>query len=698
MLGAWISTSTVWAADGKAPSFSTTQAKLGSRNYASYCGTCHGMNLEGIHLSPALSGNRFDQTWRGKSLANLAFHVWRMPNKPIAAPGSLADDLYANILAYILEVNGLEAGKEPLPDSIDALKAFTIPTVPGMEYDPMVPVEKSEAQTALLNDLPAVTDEMLLNPSPNDWLHWGGTYAGHSFSPLDQITKQNVNDLKPAWRAPLVFGQSMPTPLVHQGVMYLHTFPATVLAMDASNGDILWRYKREEVKRPTKKNGIALHGNMVLVPTSDLHVVALNATTGTVIWDHEIKPESPEARRAYQLRSAPVVAGDKVIQGVTASSAPKGGFILAVDINSGEEVWRFNTIARPGEPEGNTWNDLPLDDRSGGSVWNQGTYDAELNLLYFGVAPTYDTGPLLHHAEIEGHSNIAKYTDCTVALNADTGELAWHYQHMQNDQWDLDWSFERQIVTISVDGKPRKAVVNVGKMAMLDALDAATGEYLFTVDSGVQNVVASIDPATGAKTYDPDQIPDPEDECIVCPSAFGARSWPSTAYSPQTKFVYIPITEWCMGMGPTGFRLLSSGVGLTSQPHPTLLKDGMIGRIQAIDLENQKLAWKFDQETPPSTSILATAGGVVFSGDVDPSLKAFDDTTGELLWEAALDDLPTCQVITYSVYDKQYVAVTVGMTNNHIRDITRSYRQFSKTKGASGDSGGGAIWVFALEG
>ena len=152
-----------------------------------------------------------------------------------------------------------------------------------------------------------------------------------------------------------------------------------------------------------------------------------------------------------------------------------------------------------------------------------------------------------------------------------------------------------------------------------------------------------------------------------------------------------------MGMGPTGFRLLSSGVGLTSEPHPTLLEDGMIGRVQAIDLQNQKLAWSRDLETPASTSILATAGGLVFSGDVDPSLKAFDHATGELLWKATLDDLPTSQVITYSIDGKQYIAVAVGFTNNHIRDITNAYRQFSGTKGRPGDMGGAALWVFALE-
>jgi alcohol dehydrogenase (cytochrome c) len=149
---------------------------------------------------------------------------------------------------------------------------------------------------------------------------------------------------------------------------------------------------------------------------------------------------SGAGRGRYQLRTAPLTIGNKVIQGVTASFMPKGGFIVAIDGDSGDELWRFNTIARPGEPWGNTWNGLPLEKRSGGSVWHQGTYDAELNLIYFGVAPTYDTGPLLHEVDKAGISNSALYTNSTVALDADTGKLIWHYQHLANGQWDLDWA------------------------------------------------------------------------------------------------------------------------------------------------------------------------------------------------------------------------------------------------------------------
>jgi len=696
-----------WSYFGKAQTrskrelnFSARQATEGKKAYEEHCADCHGGELEGVDIAPGLAGARFDQTWRGRSVGTLSFHIRRMPPESVGEPGSLGDEVYTNLLAYILDANEFASGDVELPNET-ALSKLKIPTLEGVDYDPDAPVDATPEQKAMLANLTDVTDEMLRDPSPNDWLGWGRTYDGQGFSPLEQINKENVGDLTTAWRTPLRGGVNMPTPLVHGGIMFLHTFPDTVLAMDATNGNVLWRHRYESNSGSSQKMGLGLHGNKVLVPTSNLHVLALNAKTGQPIWDHVIETEfKGRARGGYQLRSAPLVVKNKVIQGVTASFVPRGGFILAVEAETGEEAWRFNTIARPDDPFGHTWNDVPLDKRSGGSVWHQGTYDAELNLIYFGTAPTYDTGPLLHPVDKEGVNSDALYTNCTVALNADTGELVWHYQHMANDQWDLDWVFERQIVTVPFNGELRKVVMNVGKMAILEALDAATGEYLFSVDTGVQNVITHIDPETGAKTIDPEKLPDPERPCIVCPSAIGARSWPPTTFSPQTGLLYVPLTEWCMRLGKGGFPLLTSGVGISfAAPHPDAA-DGMLGRLQAIDVANQKLAWSHDQVMPPSTSLLATRGGLLFSGDMDPSLKAFDNATGELLWQANLDDMPNSSVITYSVDDRQYVAVVVGMSNFHINGLATTYREFSadlENPRPLPPKGGAAIWAFAIE-
>jgi alcohol dehydrogenase (cytochrome c) len=683
-------------------SFTVDQATKGAPLYQKHCATCHGAKLQGEQVAPALTGPRFDTSWRGKSAAVIGFHMRRMPPEPVDAPGGLGDETYTAILAYILQANGFAAGDAALPASLDALREVGIPQSEGAAFDPDAPVVAA-GQSELLNALPPVTPEMLRNPSPDDWLQTQRTYDSQTWSPLDGINKENVRYLTIAWRAPLRAGSSMPMPIVHAGVMFLHTFPDTTLALDATNGKVLWRHQYQPTGPSSQKMGVALSDDKVLVPTSDLHVLALDARTGELIWDHAIVAPTTTVDMSrgipamYQLRSPPLVVGDKVIQGVTASFVPKGGFAIAIDIDSGKEVWRFNTIARPGEPNGESWNDVPLEKRSGGSIWHQASYDPELDLVYFGIAPTYDTGPLVHPVDNKAVNSNALYTNCTVAIRPETGKLAWYYQHMPNDQWDLDWVFERQIVTVPVDGKPRKAVMNVGKMAVVEAVDAATGEYLFSVDAGIQNVITAIDPKTGAKTIDPAKWPDPEHPTDICPSAFGARSWPPTSYDPKTAMLYLPLTESCMHLGAEGFRLLTSGVGISRAVHPASA-DHKIGRLQAVDVANRKLAWERDVVTPVTTGMLSTAGGVVFAGDMSPSLMALDAATGDLLWQTKLDDSPSSSVITYKVKDKQYVAVVLGLRNFHIDALDGVLQGFTDVEVPKGDApkGGAAIWVYAL--
>jgi alcohol dehydrogenase (cytochrome c) len=563
-------------------------------------------------------------------------------------------------------------------------------------------VTPDAAAAATLGKVRPVSSAMLKDPAPGDWLHWGRTYDGQNFSPLTRIDRRSVKSLAPAWRRPIQGGPSMPTPLVHDGVMFLQTSPDTVLALDAATGAVLWRRAYKPSLPSSQKMGLALSGGRVFVPTSDLHVLALDAGTGETVWNHEIAIKAPASdRRPFNLRSAPLVVGDKVIQGVTASGAPGGGFIVGLDLATGRELWRFHTIARPDGPGGNSWNGLPLDKRSGGSVWHQGTYDPDLDLVYFGVGQTYDTGPLMKLSGAAGATLEALYTDSTVALDPDTGKLAWHFQHLPNDQWDLDWSFERQLATLNVGGRPRRVVMNIGKMGILDALDAATGAYLFSIDPGTQNVISAIDPKTGAKTTDPQRWPDKTKSTLICPNATGARNWPTTSVDPRAGRLYAPLNLWCLTFGPPagpGFTLLSSGVGLTPADHPEAAASGRMGRLQAMDLRGRKLGWRRDLVAPISTSVLSTAGGVLFAGDLDPALTAYDDRNGEVLWRAPLDSVPSSSVVTYTVGQTQYVAVVVGMRNFYVNDLSRRYQAFRKARGATLEppKGEPAVIVFAL--
>ena len=691
---------TATRATGEAPSYTKEQATRGEAAYGEHCASCHGRSLQGTHISPPLSGQRFDQSWRGKSTNVLAYHVRRMPPpQPGQKMVALDDATYADVLAYVLQFNGFEAGADPLPSADADLKKTSLPKLPGADVDIDAPVKPSRRQAARLAALPTVTQEMLNHPAPHNWLHWGRTSDGTNASPLKVVNKDNVKDLKPAWRAQLRDGVSMAVPVVLEGIMFLHSYPDTVLAMDATNGNILWRYQHKSALGSSQKLGVSLGGDKVLVPTSDIHVLALEAKTGKLLWDHKIDtPSDYKGPGGYQLRSTPLVANGLVIQGVTSSFVPKGGVIVAIDLETGKEAWRFNTIARPGEHGGESWNGVPLEKRSGGSVWHQGTFDPETGLVYFGVAPTYDTGPLLHPSGIEGTTSEALYTNCTIALDVKTGELVWYYQHMPNDQWDLDWAFERQIVDMEYKGEMRRVVMNVGKIAMLEALDAKTGEYLFTVDPGTQNIISAVDKKTGEKTYDPARMPDPSKDTLVCPTASGARAWPPTSYSTDTGFAYLPLTEWCMTLGPGGAQLLTSGVGIKSGDHPDA-EDGKLGRLQAIDVAYQELAWRHDQEAPLSTGVLATAGGLLFAGDVEPSIKAFDQKTGELLWRAGLDAPPTSSIISYGVGERQFVAVLVGAGNLHVGPLMGAYQRLLQKSGKKLElppKSGTTLWVFSL--
>lgn len=525
---------------------------------------------------------------------------------------------------------------------------------------PVIAQTADNASDKLLERYQPIDEQMLLNPPAEDWLMWRSRYDLSGFSSLDQINRDNVRGLSEAWRAPLSQGGNMTTPLVHDGMMFIADTNNVLLALDARNGTELWRYQHESDNFDGRRQGIALYGDRVFVPHNDLDLVALNVRTGAVEWETSISaPVQNPQGGYYALRGAPMIADGMVIQGVTATILPQGGFIVGLDAETGVEQWRFHTVARPDGPGGNTWNNLPLERRSGGSVWNSGSYDPELGLVYFGAAPTYDTAPLLEDLGIEGVSNDALYTNTTMALRPKTGELVWHFQHMPNDQLDLDWVYERQLDDLQIDGQNRKVVFTAGKMALYDIVDAETGEYLNSIDLGVQNVISAVDPDTGAKSINPDSVPNRETNHLVCPYFLGGRNWQASSYNPDTKMLYLPVLEMCMmaGLMADG-NLLSTGIQADPAPHAD--SDGQFGRLQAIDMNTMELAWRHRELTPPSTPLLATGGGLVFGGNLDKSFKAYDSATGDILWQTTLGHLPASFPITYQVDGKQYIAVVQG--------------------------------------
>jgi len=344
---------------------------------------------------------------------------------------------------------------------------------------------------------------------------------------------------------------------------------------------------------------------------------------------------------------------------------PGGCFIVGLDAQSGRERWRFHTIARPGQPGGDSWNGAPVEERFGGGVWTLGSYDPELGLVYFGIGNTYDTATLLEpRPGSTGVSfNDGLYTDSTVALRPDTGALAWYYQHQRRDVWDLDWVFEQSVVTLQIDGQRRKLVVTGGKTAMFDAVDAATGAFVFTKDLGLQNIVTAVDPVSGAKTVNPAVEPEAGKSKLLCPNSVGARNWLATALNAQTHVLFVPILENCADYTykpRSSEQTAQGGLDLHFSARSPLDHDGNFGRLVALDLQRRQVLWTHRQRIPFASAALATAGGVLFDGDVDRYFCAYDQATGKLLWRSRLDAAAESYPVTYAVKGRQYVAVVVG--------------------------------------
>jgi alcohol dehydrogenase (cytochrome c) len=678
-------------------SYTAAQAAQGQQIYASTCASCHGANLEGSANTSALKGDEFGQYWGGKRTA-MAF-TFIKTTMPPANVNSLSDANVAQLLAFLLQSNGVAAGNQELSGDPTALAGTMIPKIAppfalafgaGGPISPRMPKMPAIAMASPLDKLTPVTDAVLKNPSPSDWLLWRRTYEDLGFSPLKQIDKSNVGDLRVAWAWTLADGPNEATPLVHDGVIFVHAFGDRVQALDATNGNLLWQYARQLPPGigPGVKRNMAIGGNLLFVATSDFHMVALDLKTGKVMWDHQLG----DYKEGLDVSGGPLYAKGKVIEGVAGARAPGGCYIIALDADSGRESWRFYTIAQPGQPGGNTWNGAPLEKRTGASVWTAGSYDPDLNLVYIGTGQTYDTAVLVHPSKEAGITNDGLYTDSTLAFNPDTGKLVWYFQHLPDDQWDLDYAFERELIRLPVNGTQQKLVLTSGKMGLYDALDAATGKYVFSKDMGLQNVVKSVDPVTGAKTINPDVYPGDGKAHMVCPHPGGGRNWIPSAYNPDTKVLYTPMVESCMDLIPPGPGSPGNLTGAGNwyvRMRPD--SDGKLGRVEAVNMDSKQVVFTNRQRAPQTTGVLATAGGVVFSGSLDRYIRGYDATTGDMLWETRLSSIPSSCPIVYAVNGKEYLAVVVSNAGSQ----AGTWRQLVPDIINPNDEGS-SLWVFAL--
>jgi alcohol dehydrogenase (cytochrome c) len=669
--------------------FTAQQARRGQTVYAESCALCHGPHLNDGQFGPPVKGPAFKARWRDQSADSLWSTIIR--RMPPTSPASLDSSTYTDIEAYLLRENGENAGTAALAPSLaPVLAAAPVPAAATTGRNSVAPPAAAArldnedaayraamaARKVLLSKITPVSDAMLRTPVAGDWLMWRGSYATLGYSALNQIDKSSVRNLGVAWTLALPPSANETAPLIHDGVLFVES-ANTVEAINASDGTILWQYIRalpEELHsgRDARMRGLAIYQDKLYAPTADGHIVALDVKSGDLRWDRavvtpELGSHPGEFDGAYfHISGGPLLVHGKVIVGVSLGINTGGGdFIVGLDAQTGSKKWRFGTIARPGQPGGDSWNGAPVNERFGSGVWSIGSYDPDLNLVYFGTGNTYDVGTLLTP---RGHralsNNDALYTDSTVALDADTGKLSWYYQHMNRDVWDLDWAFEQSLVTLPVNGKPTRVLVTGGKSAIFDVVNRADGHYAFSKDLGVQNLVVRIDSKTGGKIIAAALAPQPGRTDLICPTATGARSWPTTAIDPASGYLYVPLVDNdCMQyswVDRDAATIATGGQDMRLRPRPKPGNDGNFGRVDAVDLKTGRVVWSQRQRAPVASSLLATAGGVVFSGARDRHFRAYDAATGKVLWQVVLNASPSSSPATYSVAGVQYLVVIAG--------------------------------------
>jgi len=487
---------------------------------------------------------------------------------------------------------------------------------------------------------------------PHNWLTYSGNYAGWRYSPLKQITTANVEQLAVQWVFQTgALGKFEATPLVIDGIMYVTGQRDLAFALDARTGRLLWRSQR---RLPEKllvccgevNRGFAALGHKLFWATLDAHLVALDAKTGGVIWD----VEAADYRQGYSFTVAPLVVKDKVIVGVAGGEYGIRGFIDAYDANTGRRAWRFYTTPGPGEPGHETWAGDSW--KTGGApAWVTGSYDPELNLVYWG---TGNPGPDLYGDERKG-DNL--YSDCLVALDADTGKLKWYFQATPHDLHDWDTTHVPMLLDLEWGGRPRKLLANANRNGFFYVLDRTNGQFLFAKPFVRVTWAKEIGP-DGRPVMLPGTDPTPEGN-YQCPGLNGGTNWMSPSYNPQTGLCYVTAMEQCHKYfsSPQSYRDGHYFFGSAFQPQPG--EKGW-GALRAIDPRTGEIKWEFKHYSMAWGGTLSTAGGLVFTGDTEGYSMAFDAKTGKVLWHVQTGAPVYAAPMTYALDGKQYVVLPAG--------------------------------------
>lgn len=523
-------------------------------------------------------------------------------------------------------------------------------------------------------------------PTQANWPSYGGTHHALRHSALSQINASNVKKLTPAFAFQTgdSEGGLQATPIVLDGVIYLSTSHNHIFAIDGATGKELWKYTYQLPKGFTIfygpwNRGVAAGHGKIYIGTLDNFVVAVDQKTGRELWKVNIEDAN---QCGCNITAAPLVVKDKVIVGVTGGDSAHRGYITALNANTGRQAWRFYTIPAPGDKGNESWAGDSWK-YGGGAAWMTGSYDAELNLTYWSVGnPAAD----FYGGNRKG-DNL--YTDCVIALDADTGALKWFFQQVPHDVWDFDTAYENILFDGVVKGKPRKLLLNVNKGGLVFVNDRVTGEFVagYPIVRNI-NWVSGIDAKGNLLNRNEPKV---GETSFICPAIGGGRSWNQAAYSPVSKMLYTTAIEWCEDVNaqtedPAEGKVYFGGTFLPKHPR----NDVSHSHLDAVDPITGKVAWSYRSKYPLLASVLSTSGGLVFSGDPEGYFFALDSTSGKKLWQFQTGSGNRGSAVTYSIKGKQYIATPSGWGSAVAGLVAQVWPE------AENFRNGSTLWVFSL--